>query len=119
MAGDVYRLPRELVLLGLRAYHRGDLGVRPSALMGRGAACEDEGDGAAEDLELLRSMTVLGALTEGGSWKSLASRSLDSSSVGSQAGDGVEGSVLAKALWLPLDSEMEEKVDCELLRFLV
>ena len=27
--------------------------------------------------------------------------------------------MLAKALWLPLDSEMEEKVDCELLRFLV
>lgn len=27
--------------------------------------------------------------------------------------------MLAKALWLPLDSEAEEKVDCELLRFLV
>jgi len=111
MAGEVYRLPRELVLLGRRAYHKGDFGVRPSVLMGRGAVCEAEADGEVDDLELLRSMTELAVLMEGGSWKSLASRSLDSSSVGPYAGDGVEGSVLAKALWLPLDSDTEEKVD--------
>ena len=82
MAGEVYQLPRELVLLGRRAYQRGDLGVRPSVLMGRGAACGPDADGEVEDLELLRSMTELAVLTEGGSWKSCASRSLDSSSVG-------------------------------------
>jgi hypothetical protein len=76
MAGEVYQLPREFVLLGRRAYQRGDLGVRESAVMGRGAACD------ADDLELLRSITALAVLTEGGSWKSCASRSLDSSSVG-------------------------------------
>ena len=79
MAGEVYQLPRELVLLGRRAYQSGDLGVRPSAWMGRGA--DDVGE-VVEELEALRSMTELEVLTEGGSWNSLASRSLDSSSVG-------------------------------------
>lgn len=82
MAGEVYQLPRELVLLGRRAYQRGDFGVRVSVLMGRGAACEADEEGDAEDLELLRSITELAVLMEGGSWKSCASRSLDSSSVG-------------------------------------
>lgn len=73
MAGDVYQLPRELVLLGRRAYQRGDLGVRPSVWMGCGAAvaCEADADsGDVDDLEPLRSITELAVLTEGGSWKS-------------------------------------------------
>ena len=68
MAGEVYQLPRELVLLGRRAYQRGDFGVRPSALIGRGAACDADGD--VDDFEFLRSITELAVLMEGGSWKS-------------------------------------------------
>lgn len=67
MAGEMYQLLRELVLLGRRAYHRGDFGVRPSVLMGRDAACEADADGKADGLELLRSMTELAVLMEGGS----------------------------------------------------
>lgn len=75
MAGEVYQLPRELVLLGRRAYHKGDLGVRASAVMGCGAAAAACGANADDDgdvdlLELLRSITELAVLTEGGSWKS-------------------------------------------------